>query len=189
MGPKRCYHGATGTNSGAVQKPWCGSSLLNCWNRPTRRRRTATPPWRERSGQAAGFLHTELGPYYEDDPPLVLYLGDYDKAGDDIEGNTRETLQKYWGPIPDENWVRLAVVEDQIPILKRRGVKPIPKIDRRHKPPLEYDAWETEAFSQSSIVKLVRDKLEELLPEPLADVLERQTLERVEAQRRLARWK
>ncbi len=35
--------------SGLSKQPWCGSSLLNCWNRPTRRRRTATPPWRERS--------------------------------------------------------------------------------------------------------------------------------------------
>jgi hypothetical protein len=40
------------------------------------------------------------------------------------------------------------------------------------------DAIETEALSQSIIVGLVRSRLEELVPEPLADVLEREQQQR-----------
>ena len=55
---------------------------------------------------------------------------------------------------------------------------------------LHHDAVETEALGQTVIVGIVRDRLNTLLPEPLADVLEREQAQRVRiraALRKLAR--
>ena len=50
--------------------------------------------------------------------------------------------------------------------------------DQQAGPPLQpvryFDAVETEAFGQANIVAALRARLDELMPEPLADVLERQ---------------
>jgi hypothetical protein len=57
----------------------------------------------------------------------------------------------------------------------------IRKVDKRYTPDAVHDAIETEALSQNIIVGIVRDRLDELLPEPLAVVLRR----RARAARRL----
>ena len=41
-----------------------------------------------------------------------------------------------------------------------------------------FDAVETEAFGQARIVAALRNRLDELMPEPLDDVLERQARQR-----------
>ena len=50
-----------------------------------------------------------------------------------------------------------------------------------------FDAVETEAFGQANIVAALRTRLDELMPEPLDDVLERQRRQRVEVAERLRR--
>ena len=50
-----------------------------------------------------------------------------------------------------------------------------------------HEAVETEALSQVTIIAIVRDRLDALLSEPLADVLEREAGERAALQRRLRR--
>jgi hypothetical protein len=52
------------------------------------------------------------------------------------------------------------------------------KTDRRYRPARAHEAWETEALSQAVIVDLVGARLDELLPEPLADVRVREREQR-----------
>jgi hypothetical protein len=58
------------------------------------------------------------------------------------------------------------------------GLTPIIKSDRRFKNGGAHEAVETEALSQRLIVQIVRDRLEELLPEPLSHFLDREQVER-----------
>jgi hypothetical protein len=44
------------------------------------------------------------------DGTRVLYLGDYDLAGGDIEGNTRRVLERYHAL----DWERLALTADEV---------------------------------------------------------------------------
>jgi hypothetical protein len=110
------------------------------------------------NGQCAGFLHNKLEPALRDGD-RVLYLGDWDFAGGHIEQNTRGVLGYRW----DENWERLAITEEQI---EEHGLTVISKYDGRTKS--YHDAVETEALGQERIINIVRTRLEELLPEPLA---------------------
>ena len=56
-------------------------------------------------------------------------------------------------------------------------------------PPARYqEAWEAEALGQSTIIALVRDALDALLPEPLDDVLERERIQREAVEAYLAGW-
>ena len=60
-----------------------------------------------------------------------------------------------------------------------RGLTPVWKLDSRFHPARQREAWEAEALGQSTIVRLVRNALDGLLPEPLDDVLEREAEQRV----------
>jgi hypothetical protein len=60
------------------------------------------------NGQCAGFLHTVVAPRLKDGAQ-VLYLGDYDLAGADIENNTRRVLERY----RSLEWERLALTAEQ----------------------------------------------------------------------------
>ncbi len=51
--------------------------------------------------------------------------------------------------------------------------------DSRFDAARQHEAWEAEALGPSTIVRLVRDALDGLLPEPLDDVLERKAEQRV----------
>ncbi|HEY8649987.1 MAG TPA: hypothetical protein VIL70_03640 [Chthoniobacterales bacterium] len=73
------------------------------------------------------------------------------------------------------DWKRLAVTDEQIADF---NLTVIQKYDARTKS--YHDAVETEALGQARIVAIVRDRMEELLPEPLADVHEREEAEREE---------
>ena len=62
----------------------------------------------------------------------------------------------------------------------RAGAHPRWKEDKRRKkdsPGRWYEAWEAESLGQGTIVRLVREALDDVLPEPLADVLERERVE------------
>ena len=121
------------------------------------------------NGQVGGHLHTEIAPSLGWDQ-RVLYLGDFDWQGGQIENNTRNVLEQLVGLL---EWTRLAITADQA-----EGLPVIQKPDRRYKPVRYHDAVETEALGQSEIVAIVRGHLDNLLPEPIGDVLERERQER-----------
>jgi hypothetical protein len=126
------------------------------------------------NGQCTGFFHTKIKRYLDrNDIGYVLYLGDHDKAGRDIEGHSRATVEKIAGrELP---WDRLAVTEDQI---YEHKLQPIKKTDTRCSPHLVYDAVECEALSQKLIFDIVRERLEALLPEAIPSVLAREEKQR-----------
>jgi hypothetical protein len=127
------------------------------------------------NGQAGGFLRTTVAPLLAD--RHVLYLGDWDWQGQQIEANTRRVVAHH---APGGfTWERLALTEAQV-VKHDLGHLKIRKPDRRYKPVRYHDAVETEALRQSVIVGIVRARLDELLPEPLRAVRERQERERRE---------
>ena len=102
----------------------------------------------------------------------AMQVGDYDWQGQQIEENTRRVLERLVGPL---DWTRLAITEAQV---QERDLPRIQKPDRRYKPVRYHDAVETEALGQTVIVKIFRDSLDALLPDPLKDVLEREERQR-----------
>jgi hypothetical protein len=113
----------------------------------------------------------------------VLYLGDWDPQGHDIEANTRRVLEKVAGRRIE--WTRIAITQEQI---AERGLASAWKKDERFKPAKWYEAWETEALGQGEIVRLVRDELDRLLaPVRLSDVLEKERVQRERVAAMLAR--
>jgi hypothetical protein len=125
------------------------------------------------NGQVGGFLRTEVAPDLRDNDRPVLYLGDWDHQGHQIEQNTRRVLEREAGRSID--WQRLAITQEQI---AERGLTPMWKVDNRYSDKTPREAWEAEALGQGTIQRLVREALDRLLPEPLADVLEREEAER-----------
>ena len=99
----------------------------------------------------------------------VLYLGDLDRSGTDIEANTRRVLERE--AARELDWRRLGMTEAQA-----EEIEPIWKVDGRDG--RGHWAWEVEALGQAGVVELVRDGARELLPEPLADVQEREERQR-----------
>jgi hypothetical protein len=71
--------------------------------------------------------------------------------------------------------------------VRRHRLPVIRKPDRRYKPVRYHDAVECEALEQPFIVGLVRRRLNALLPEPLADVRERERVQREQVGAALAR--
>jgi hypothetical protein len=118
------------------------------------------------NGQVGGFLRTGVVPAMRDET-LVLYLGDYDRQGEDIEGNSRRVIEARLGC--EANWERLLLTEAQV---KKWKLPTIFKLDKRDgKSDL---AVEAEALNQSIIVDLVESRLKQLLPESLESVRRRE---------------
>jgi hypothetical protein len=132
------------------------------------------------NGQCAGFLHTKIARALRF-KQRVLYLGDLDLSGGQIEHNTRHVLEREVGEL---DWDRLALTQEQVdeydlPVIEKR--------DRRYNDHHPHEAVETEALSQTIIVEIVRNRLEQLLPEPLARVQERAERQRGKIRRALQR--
>jgi phage/plasmid primase-like uncharacterized protein len=109
------------------------------------------------NGQVGGFLHTELAPRLREGD-CVGYLGDFDLAGNDIEANTRRVLEEIVGPL---QWERLALTREQV---ERYRLPTITKTDKRFKNGGGvHEAVETEALSQTLIIDIVRNWLDDLL--------------------------
>jgi hypothetical protein len=126
-------------------------------------------------GQVGGFLHTDIAPILNP-KHRVLYVGDLERRGpgEQIEDNTRRVLESY-EPLA---WERLALTEEQVEE-HNLGRLAIDKLDHRYKPARSYLAVEAEAIGQQAIVQIVRDRLDQLLPEPLGNQLARQEAQRV----------
>lgn len=134
------------------------------------------------AGQCGGFLRTVVSQYVREDERTVLYLGDLDRCGEDIEWNTRRVLETCAGRPLD--WRRIGLTHEQV---AEREIAPIWKVDGRDKS--GHYAWEVEALGQAPVVELVRSTLAELLPEPLERVLERERREIRSADEFLAAWR
>jgi hypothetical protein len=129
------------------------------------------------NGQVGGFLRTDIIPILE--PNMrVLYFGDWDLAGGDIEANTRRVLEQEWSL----RWERVALTEQQV---RKYSLPVIIKYDRRYKDRRPHQAVESEALSQKLIVALLTTRLNRLLPQPLKAVLEREKRERAVVRRLL----
>jgi hypothetical protein len=134
------------------------------------------------NGQAGGFLHTEVAPLLG--KRRVLYLGDLDLAGNQIEANTRRVLARYDA---DLAWERLALTGAQADQYDLRRLA-ITKRDKRYADGHPHLAIETEALSQPVLVGILTSRLDDLLPEPLEAVLDRETAEREPLRRLFERW-
>jgi hypothetical protein len=137
-------------------------------------------------GQVGGFLRTVVAPQLKSGD-TVLYCGDWDWQGGQIEANTRRVLERLVGGELD--WTRIALTEEQVDRYDLRRLQ-IMKRDKRYKPGTpgwRFPAVETEALQQQVIVQIVRDALDAELPEPLEDVLEREARQRGEIERLLKR--
>jgi hypothetical protein len=108
----------------------------------------------------------------------VLYFGDLDFSGGQIEEHTRDVLSEFG----ECEWLRLGITEEQV---EDGELTTIMKTDNRFKPAREFPAVETEALSQEEIQRLLRQALEDEVPEPLEVVLEREEAQRVAVRRAL----
>ena len=79
-------------------------------------------------------------------------------------------------------WERVALTEQQV---RDNDLPVISKPDKRYKPVRHYDAVETEALGQGLIVSLLRTRLDELIPEPIDAILERQEQQRAQVAEQL----
>jgi hypothetical protein len=135
------------------------------------------------NGQVGGFLHTDVGPLIREGGVFatrrVLYFGDLDLSGGHIEENTRGVLEAY-APL---DWTRLAITNVQV---RERGLTVVEKKDNRFKPARTFPAVETEALRQREIQRILLEVLEETVPQPLSEVLEREKRQRVQVRERLS---
>jgi hypothetical protein len=133
------------------------------------------------NGQAGGFLHNTVAPLVEETGARhVLYLGDLDLSGGHIEENTRKVLSGYGTLF----WEKVAITPEQV---RAHNFPTVDKYDYRFKPARAFQAVETEALGQAEIVRLLTERLDEMVPEPLAEVREREKRQRVQVRERLAR--
>jgi len=124
------------------------------------------------NGQCGGFLRTNIAPRLQPGD-RVIYLGDLDLAGDQIEDNTRRVLEQEVGGALV--WERLALTEEQV---REYDLPVIIKRDRRYKDGRPHEAVETEAISQRVLIDILRARLDALLPEALTRVQEREARQR-----------
>ena len=113
------------------------------------------------NGQVGGFLRTDVAPALEPGQ-CVLYLGDWDWQGHQIEDNTRTVLEQLVGGELD--WKRIALTEEQV---NRYDLPRLLKEDKRYdedSPHRWHEAVETEALNQQIIVDIVRRRLNTMLP-------------------------
>lgn len=142
------------------------------------------------AGQSGGHIVNEIVPLLMNNERRVLYIGDceVDGPGDQIEANTRRYIERHTGrTFTRETWSRVALTTEQVnrrPSLRRLAIN---KFDRRCKPPRPYRAIECEAVGQATLQRMLRDRLDALLPEPLADVQLREERQRKKVRPALAK--
>src|SRR5262249_11868718 len=137
----------------------CAAEYL-CWSTATGR-------------QSAGHIVNEIVPLLRGNNRKVLYIGDCEERGpgDQIEANSRRYVEEHTGrTFAPSTWIKVALTPEQVarsPRLRRLAIK---KLDRRCRPPRPYRAIECEAVGQAVLERMLRQALDALLPEPLADV-------------------
>jgi hypothetical protein len=136
------------------------------------------------NGQVQGFLVTDVAPCLVGNERVVLYVGDLDLSGGQIEQNTRRVLEREAGREVD--WRRVALTEEQ---MARYELEPILKGDNRYRDGKRHLAVEVESLGQSTVTEITRETLDDLLPEPLAVVRERERRQREQARGLIGRWR
>jgi hypothetical protein len=131
-------------------------------------------------GHVHGHLVVDVVPRLRDNMP-ILWLGDRDLSGDQIQASATRILSQH-NTAENVTIRRLALTQEQV---DEHGLEPILKTDNRYTEGGRHWAVELEALGQRNIVALVRQALEDLLPEPLADVQVREAEERAAIARRL----
>ena len=118
--------------------------------------------------QTRGFLITRVAPNVVAGKP-VLYVGDKDYGGGQIEAANQRTLVEYSpaGLTVVDNWERIALTDEQIRV---NNLPAIRKPVRRFRPVRYFDAVEAEAPGQANIVNALRARLDDLL-QPLPTFL------------------
>jgi hypothetical protein len=133
------------------------------------------------NGQNNGFLRTKLARSFDDQKPeqeiFVLYCGDLDIGGTQIEHNTRSVLEEACKV--SFRWERLMLTEAQV---KQHRLPSIMKTDRRYKHGGgAHEAWECEVLSQRLIVELLESRLKKLLlPKTIEQVERKEKRERAQ---------
>jgi hypothetical protein len=138
-------------------------------------------PMAATNGQVGGFLHTKVAPLLRGNARRVLYVGDADLQGNQIEANTLRVLERAADRAID--WRRIALTAEQI---AEHKLEPIWKVDGRYgkrgsdgkREGREHQAIECEALGQKLITTILRKALHDLLPEPLADLWAREDEQR-----------
>jgi hypothetical protein len=115
-------------------------------------------------GQAGGaYLVNDVRPYVERGHTEVLYVGDFDKAGGDIEDSARERLETHSGR--RLRWSRLALTAEQV------EAHDLPLIERYdHRDGQTREVCECEAMPQAILLDLVETAVRDRLPAPLQAV-------------------
>jgi hypothetical protein len=146
------------------------------------------------SGQAKAHLINKVAPRLKRGQ-RVIYLGDADLSGGLIEVHTNRVLIEHaprWaysagGVLVPALWERLALSEEQVDADERLLGLAITKTDRRFDPPYEHRAVELETLGQRQILDMVTARLDELLPQPLDEVLVLEDAQREEVREILRR--
>jgi hypothetical protein len=131
------------------------------------------------NGQCGGFLHTDVAPRLRGGA-AVLYFGDFDLSGNQIEDNTRRVLERE--SVSALRWERVALTQRQV---EDGNLPIIIKHDRRYADGRPHETVETEALRQTVLMEVLRDRLDALLPEPLDRVHERERRQRRRIEARL----
>jgi hypothetical protein len=96
------------------------------------------------NGQCGGFLRTDIAPQLQPGD-RVIYLGDLDLSGDQIEANIRRVLEREVGG--ELLWKRLALTHEQV---REYDLPVIVKRDRRYKDNRPHEAVEKPKRSVSA---------------------------------------
>lgn len=111
--------------------------------------------WAPLGGMASRGMLRKVAAEIDPDAPIG-YVGDFNKAGSDIEAAAERFLQERgW----DGEWTRIAITEDQAEGLPRKT-----KIDRRFKVPVAEESVESAAMPVADIRAAIQDWLDEQLP-------------------------
>jgi len=132
-------------------------------------------------GQKHGFIVTDIVPLLKGNDRKVLTVCDCEVDGpaDQIEGNTRRIIEQHTGrTFTAQTWSRVALTPEQKARNPRLRRLAIDKVDNRNKPPKRYRGIECEAVGQVTLIRLLRARLDVLLPEPLARVQVREQRQR-----------
>ena len=132
-------------------------------------------------GQSGSYLVNDVAPLLQGNARPLLYIGDHELRGpaDQIEANALYYLEKHADrTFTDDTWSRIALTDEQVAKSKRLQRLVITKFDNRYKPPRQYEAVECEAVGQIALERMLRARLDALLPEPLERVRVREDRQR-----------
>jgi hypothetical protein len=130
-------------------------------------------------GQAsASMLVNDVLPFVECGSDEVLYVGDHDKAGYDIEASAQLRLEHFADT--ELKWERIALTATQV---EDYALPLVSRTDGRNGQ--TYEVAECEAMPQAVLTAMVRDALADRLPEPLDHVHEREQRQRAAVLARL----